>query len=490
MRLLESFANIVEQDPYRTALLNELNVMSYRDLSSYVDSVVKYLIDSGLKPNDRIGLYFNSSPLHLVACLASLKLGLAQVSLESGGPSQIRQASFERCRVKFILSDFQEDLGIQRLQVTKDILDRRISANELDSYDFFSISGDDPAFLIIGSGTTGHAKVIPISFDNLGALIDRDAEVRNLLPYERHYSMTPFCFYTAKRRSLACLAVGASVVLKERAKPRLGILVDQFALDHLSIAVVHGLELCERFKQISGPRFSRLKSLYVGGSPVSEKLRKELRERVSENVCIAYGSNEFGEACVATADMQKSDEDTLGKPCKGVQLEIVDDEGNECAVGEVGDIRLKGNGQFSAYEDDEEASHVSLRNGWHYPGDLACISESGQVIFKGRSDDVILFDGVKIYPKEVENILENHEAINDVACFACDLPDNQIPLVVFTATGKVETDQLAALYREKMGWRMPKFIHRLEEMPRNAAGKISKVELKEMFSKDVAKQFA
>lgn len=114
-------------------------------------------------------------------------------------------------------------------------------------------------------------------------------------------------------------------------------------------------------------------------------------------------------------------------------LKIVPDGSRSCKPDESGNLRLKASGVFEGYVEDSEESHGVLRNGWHYSGDLAAMRDDGAVIFSGRSEDLIMFNGINIYPREIENMLELHprcvrllplrlKSLQELKCCAVRLP--------------------------------------------------------------------
>jgi len=483
MFIFDSIREHAERDPEALAVLTECRDINFQQLNQLINSMLRYLIQQGVQPGDRIGLCFLNPVLHLLLSLSLLKLGALQLSIQLAGKVEAISKELSDSRIQKLFSDKEMNVEIPcfllQIQVVEDLL-KKADVTPLEGNELTPVDTDASAILVRGSGTTGEAKQIPISNRMFDSLLKRDIAVRQIKPGERHFSLTPFDFYTAKRRSLSTIAAGGCAVLNELNTTVFNELYKNLQFDHLSIAVFHGNQMLSAYSDCDQIRFPYLKSLYVGGSPVSETLRKFLAKKITPNVFVAYGSNEFGEACVAGPGEQLEDVDTLGKPCPGVQLEIVDDNDVLLPVGEIGNIRLKGEGCIDAYENNPEESVKFLRGDWHYPGDIGLISKNGNLIFKGRKDDLIVFDGVNIYPKEIENIIEAVPGITDAAAFSLATGENQIPVLAFSAESQVQIKDIEMLFHNKMGWKAPQAIFQLDELPRNKAGKISKIMLREI----------
>lgn len=294
---------------------------------------------------------------------------------------------------------------------------------------------------------------------------------------ERYYSLVDINFLTGKRRVLACLAAGGTMVFARPTTP-LASIIDYLGVDHVSLVPNHAeLILHDIIEKIV--RFPRLKSLVVGGSPVSEDLRFRLRNYITPNTYVACGANEFGEAVIADPEVQRMHPGAIGRPMPGVEVKIVDGENKEQQSGETGMVLWKATGRFVSYLNEPDATAKALHEGWFCPGDLGALTADGVLIYKGRLDDMMIRNGVNIYPREIEHVLESHQDVIEAAAFPV-LSKNQaqIPLAAVTLrSGTVTPQQLLAFCQESLGPKAPVKIFIVPAMPRNLAGKIVKGEL-------------
>jgi len=244
----------------------------------------------------------------------------------------------------------------------------------------------------------------------------------------------------------------------------------------------------------NGPRFPKLKSLVVGSSPVSETLRQRLRDGLSPNLFIGYGTNEIGEATFASAETQMAHPGSLGFPAPGVEIKIAGADGAALPAGATGEIHLRAEGMFSSYLNDPEATNAAFAGGWYRPGDLGALSEDGALMFQGRVDDLMIRYGTNIYPREIEDVLEAIEGVKEAAAFPLtSKTEFQVPMAMVTLSGESRNRRaliafrkmLPKLCKQRLGPKAPAHIWIIKSMPRNEAGKILKTELAVMAAKEL-----
>ncbi len=181
---------------------------------------------------------------------------------------------------------------------------------------------------------------------------------------------------------------------------------------------------------------------------------------------------------------------SMGKPAPGVEVDVVDDDGNVCADGEEGHIAVKTDpwpvGLFRGYWKDEERDAAVFHNGWYFTGDRAYRDEDGYLWFVGRADDVILSAAYRIGPFEVESALIEHPAVAEAAVVG--KPDQQrgniVKAFIILAPGYQGTATLTAEIQDHVKsvtapYKYPREIEYMGELPKTISGKIRRVELRE-----------
>ncbi len=176
---------------------------------------------------------------------------------------------------------------------------------------------------------------------------------------------------------------------------------------------------------------------------------------------------------------------SCGIPFTGCDIKIVDSEGNTLPPREVGEIVVFSKSLMKGYWNLPEATEKAVRDGWYYSGDAGFIDEGGFLYIHDRVTDMIVSGGENIYPAEVENALASHDAVADVAVIGVPSKrwgEEVKAIVVKTAGTDPEVDDLIAFAREKIaGFKCPKTIDFVDELPRNPSGKLLKRQLREPF---------
>jgi len=220
-----------------------------------------------------------------------------------------------------------------------------------------------------------------------------------------------------------------------------------------------------------------------------EPLRRELRRRVTANLVICYGTNELWYIASADVATQLSFPEAAGYPVDDVEVEIVDDRDRPLPRGEVGLVRLRGSTLPAGYLDDPEATAKAFRSGWYYPGDLGVLAPEGVLFLKGRADDMINYDGIKIYPAEIEVALQRHPGVAEAAAFPVTIDGyRQLPVAAVVPRGGASAEALVAFCREQIGERAPVKIWLFDTLPKTATGKVLKRELATRLSRAVAER--
>jgi len=161
-------------------------------------------------------------------------------------------------------------------------------------------------------------------------------------------------------------------------------------------------------------------------------------------------------------------------------------DGSEAAPDEVGEIRLRAPGMATSYVGDAVATARHFREGWFVPGDLASFDRERRLIIHGRADDMMILNGINIFPVEIERVLETHPAVAAAAAFPLASPvHGQIPMaaVELREGAASSAAELLAWVRRELGVRAPRRIEVVPAMPRNAQGKILKRELAQRFAR-------
>jgi len=449
--------------------------VTFSELRGSVENCAAWLVREGCRPSQVVGITIAEELTNLVVSLALLHLGVPQVCLPTYDPPAMRLRLARRLAVaRIVVTDQRHALpGRDASLLTPETLAR---ANDLQCA-AVAADPDATAMYFTSSGTTGEAKVIALS----QRMVAGRAERRNLTPGERMLMLATVEDYPAQTKRLYCLYRGLTSVLQSGTlSPPLGAreLCAHFGVTRLNVNVLQASSLAPDGS--AGSRLPAGLKVFVSGSRVPTRLRQAFRTGGGAALFVEYGAREVGGiANTCTVDRDEALE-TVGTPHPEVELEIVDRGGKALPPGEVGEIRVRSPDMIGGFYQDPVATARYFRDGWFHPGDIGSLTASGSLCIHGRADDMMNLNGIKIFPAEIERVLEEHPAVKAAAAFAVpsavhgDIPVAAVELHDGTMVG---VDELMARAREGLGVRAPRRIVVLEALPRNASGKIVKRDL-------------
>jgi fatty-acyl-CoA synthase len=225
---------------------------------------------------------------------------------------------------------------------------------------------------------------------------------------------------------------------------------------------------------------SSLRIVFASGSALSGELAQRWMDAFGDNLYNLYGSTEVAWATIATPEDLRKAPGTAGKAPRGTIVKIVDKDGNELPQGETGRIFV---GSELVFEGYTGGGSKEVHDGLMSTGDLGHLDEEGRLFIDSREDDMIVSGGENVYPGEVEDLLTKHPKIADAAVIGVDDPDFGQRLKAFVVTdnsAELTVDEVKGYVKEHLArYKVPREIEFLDELPRNATGKVLKRELKE-----------
>lgn len=223
--------------------------------------------------------------------------------------------------------------------------------------------------------------------------------------------------------------------------------------------------------------------LRTGGSAVPLSVRRAVQERSTRELYVRYAATECGAIAMALPGDHDADE-SAGRPLPGVRLQVLGADGAALPSGHTGEIRLRAPGMATAYVDNPAQTALRFRDGWFHPGDVGLLRSDGQLIVQGRRDDMIVLNGLNIFPAEIERVLERHAAVAEAAALPlASRVHGQIPVaaVVLRAGASASGSELRGYCHDQLGLRAPRRVLVIERMPKNSQGKTLKRDLIAMF---------
>ena len=433
----------------RVALVFDGVERTYIELYERVARVAGALAAQGVRPGDRVAMLLHNGLEFPETLLACFRLGAIAV------PINFR---LTRAEIDYIRADCGAAVLVD-------------GALDHEPAPQVRIDPSDPALLCYTSGTTGRPKGAVLSHANLVASTRSWIHEMGATADDVWLSGQPLFHIGGINGMLPFLALGAKAVIT----PTTGF--DPEAV--VRLMKEHAVTMCifvpTQWDQITAvPQRTRLRMAMWGAAPASRQTLEALaRTYPGVDIVSAYGQTEMSGATTllkgpdATRKMG-----SVGKPMRDVELRLEDE------VDGVGEIVYRGPFVMRGYWNDPEATAEAFAGGWFHSGDLATRDEEGYLRLIDRKKDMIVSGGENIYPAEVERVLREHPAVADVAVVGAPHPRWGETPVAFVVGDAVEQELIEHCREYLASYKKPTAIHFVTSLPRNAAGKVLKRELR------------
>lgn len=478
LELIDNFSGYGDS----VALKSNTKTVRYNELASVVDFYARQLINYGVRPGDVVAITLTDEIELAITTFALGTLHATSICLPRSLTNEQRKDSLDKSGAIFFVfhssSDEQNSEG-GRLTVAM------IKPRESNLLNQKYVQGE-LLRIALGSGSTGTRKLIPITHDLMSQRmqiydrsIPRPLKIKCASCVHIEYGLGYF-------RLLASLYRGLTHIFISSYGVNLVETIDKASINQLSMTVFHLrllLDATSREKIFSA---DSLESLIIGSSIVPQGLRKSVFEAFGDILTVTYGTNETLFLTVLNPGMTPSADNSVGWPTHNVKIEIVDHDNKPLNCGQLGRIRVKSTGLVSEYLNSHPDNLRFFHDGWFYPGDLGMLENTGELLFCGRSDGMMVRNGINIYPAEIESCLINFPGVKDVIVTPLKHDVRQDLPIAFVATGtpnKNFHNKITSYAKEKLGFRAPVKIFLLETLPRNEGGKIPKEVLQQLVEK-------
>lgn len=478
------------ENPESAALIAADRVLTYSEVNQAVWRTATLLHHCGVRAGGVVAHTFSDPLVHALCMLAVCRLGATALCLPASDPPAYRAEIVRRtgATVHLLGEALVAAEGLPWITMRRiDLIDQ--SALPIDR----SVANDDPAapaLLIVGSGSMGRKKLIPIRHKAMLARAQIFRSMLDMTAHDRIACLSSLNYAMANQRLFEALILGASYVMFEPqdADPVAACRRDGVSVLHAS--VFHVFDLLRRGRADSSPLLGFLRVLRVGSALVPDALRRQILSELSPNLYIRLGTNDFGPATIARPEEIRSTRGTVGRPGPGVEVRLCRPDGMPVAPGEIGQIWLRSPGMIDAFVGDPEANRELFRDGWFTPRDLGRMTEDGQLIYCGRADDMMIFNGINVYPAEIEQAMFQHPAVKDVACLPLKSVQNQDVPVCAVVLGEglaVDVEELMRFAHDRLGPQRPRLMVVLPSIIRTESGKLDRPALGAQLMRAIAK---
>lgn len=458
--------------------------LSHEATIRLVMQMARHLREYGVKDGDHVGVALASGPPAIVAMVAIWVLGAVAIPLDFRSRTHERQRQVRSLNIRYVIES--RGVGAAEAYVSVPLRDDWIDVLSRYSYDvIIPPSADHPAILSLTSGTTGVQQAMKLEHHTwcsryfihlLEPLYD---------PGVRFYNPIPISYAASRNQSLTRLLTGGTVIFS----PPLyspSELVEEIGASRANVtALVPTIlrDLIELAKDRSSVLLPDLDWLHCGGASISRDEKDVVRQRLCPNFLVRYGTSGTGNISIQTRVDFDRFPDSVGKPHDILLVEIVDEKNRQLPAGEIGAIRVRSPGNvveiYGAAPGGNDGSGDRISGGWVYPGDFGSLNADGYLTLHGRSSNMIIRGGANVYPAELEGVLNSHPAVKHSAVVGQPSKSLGEEIVAFVETdGSVTQNDLAAYcLRQFSSDKRPRDIFIVDELPRNASGKILHREL-------------
>lgn len=475
----------------RTAVLCEGNETSYQDLWVRCRKLAGMVAAKGAVPGDRIAILANNSPQYLEMYAGLPAAGFVIVPLNTRHAEPELRYALKDADTKLLITDrdpgMLSDLVDTVIRVPDEYEALLDDAAEMDLG--VDLSEDTLAGLFYTGGTTGASKGVMLSHRNLTANAIHNMTIVRPSHEDVWLIMAPM-FHAAGTNSVLLGIWSASCQIPLRVfDPVTALdLIELHGVTHTlgvpaMIAAITELQLIE-------PRDTATLQLVLhGGSPIAtEVIRRAHTAFPSAEFGHVYGATETSPLVTGIGNEELYLDEPRGRSCGqaliGVQIKIVDEQGDELPVGEVGEVATLGPNVMQGYWRKPEQTAAVLRDGWYHTGDLGRLDADGYLYLVDRAKDMIVTGGENVYCSEVEEALYKHPAVLEAAVIG--VPDGkwgEAVHAVVVPREAISAEELIEFCRQYIAsYKLPKAITFSEtELPKSGPGKILKRKLREPF---------
>lgn len=520
--MLSMFRAAVADRRDQPAVLYFDSVLTYGDLDRYSDRLASWLMARGVGRGDRVSVILQNMPQFLMMLVAAWKVGAIPVP---GNPMYRRgelARIFQDCTPRAVLclagnlEETREALvlaGLSPAILTTSALsfqarnDHRVlpvsgqtepagewleavvAASDVPALPAVETGGDAPSLILYTSGTTGQPKGAVITHRNLAFNGCAMRDIGGLHDESRILGIAPFFHITGMTCHIAAaFAARAALVLHYRVEP--SVLLDTIR-EHRPTFVVGAITAFNALMNVPGITAEDMRSfdrIYSGGAPIPPALHAELESRLCIKIHSCYGMTET----TAQTHMAPHNADipvdpasgalSIGKLTPFTSAKIVGDDGRELGPGAAGELLVRGPQIMAGYWQKPDDTAAALADGWMHTGDVAFRDVDGWFYLVDRIKDVIIASGFKVWPREVEDVLYEHEAVREAAVIG--VPDSYrgetVKAYVSLKPGTtIDADALAQHCRTRLAaYKVPRSVEILDELPKTVTGKIQRVALR------------
>lgn len=483
----------------KTAAVLDEEEITYNQLEKESNQLANGLINLGIKPSDMVSIMLPNSIEFLTAYLGVIKSGATMVPLNISFKTPAVEYILNNSEAKIIITS-QDFLGLIK-KCNLDFVEKiiLIDGEQADDYLLIEEFSDQPTDLpelknideeyvaacLYTSGTTGKPKGAMLTHHNLIFDTKKSIEHLKVDDSDRYICVLPmFHAFAETVCMLMPLFLGAEIVIVDRFLPEkvLRIIQEKNITFFAGVPTMYSALL--NVKNKDEYDLSHLNLCISGGAAMPQQTMEDFENTFNVKILEGNGPTETSPVAYVNPVDGERKSGSVGLPIPETKVKIVDENDNELPIGEIGEIIVQGEHVMKGYFKMPEATEETLRNGWLHTGDLGKMDEDGYVYIVDRKKDMINVGGMNVYPREIEEQLYKHPKIKEAAVVATkDELRGEIPkAVIVLKEGETADEREIKKYclQYFANYKVPKLVEFLDELPKNATGKIDKKSLSDL----------
>lgn len=501
--------------PSKTAIISDTTKISFCELNQEANQVADGLVKMGLKPNDKVGLSCPNTPLFPIIYYGVLKAGGTIVPLSILLKKNEIAYHLADADVKFyfcfegteILPMGKEGVGgFKKVSSCEHLIimpatgskekkpfDTGLSFNDFISgksrqFEMADTNAEDTAVIIYTSGTTGQPKGAELTHSNLAWNADL---CRHLFKFqEDDVSMTVLpMFHIFGQTCLMNAGIMHGITNVVISRFEAGSVLESIQVNNVSVfagvptmywALLNyeddlGIIDLDKIRKT-------LRFCISGGASLPVQVLKDFEALYNVTIYEGYGMSEGSPVVTFNHPGRKRKPGSIGKPVWGVQVKLADENDQPIKPGEKGQLLYRGHNVMKGYYKKPKETEEALKGGWMHSGDVATVDDEGYFYIVDRTKDMILRGGLNVYPREIEEVIIQHEKVSIVAIVG--IPDDKLgeeikAFIVLNESETVTEQEIMEWCKERIAaYKYPRKVEFVEALPMSATGKILKRELR------------
>ncbi len=501
--------------PDRELMVFQDKRWTFEQTNERVNRLANALTGLGIEKGDRVGILLVNCYQYVEAYFALAKIGAILVPLNFRAKADELSYMLANAETKLLfvgaryldmvdkmlpdLPSVEQCVSVEEAKEGKLYFEDMISSASSEEV-FTEIDDEDITILMYTAGTTGRPKGVPLKHSGFVSYILDSVEPANPEIEERNLLTVPLYHIAGIQATLAAVYGGRTLVLMSQFETKEWLETAQKEKANRAMLVPTMLKWIIDDPDFDTYDLSSLRVITYGAAAMPyEVIKKAIEVLPSARFINAFGQTETASTITFLGPddhvIEGTEEEkekklkrltsSIGKPLPDVEVKIVDEEGNALPLLEVGEIVAKGPRIMAGYwKDEEKTAKVMTSDGWLRTGDTGYIDDEGYIYLAGRADDLIIRGGENISPKEVEDVLYSHPKIEDAALIGIPDPEwgQECRAIVVLKQGESATEEEIIEHCKSLsGFKRPKSVVFIDELPLNQMGKVLKKKLREQY---------